>query len=132
MDFFAAQPSLRSWLPPCSYCTRKPISYPHLPLVSILSSSFSLSTLKSWGFQTHCCHWRTFSRRFSLVESSILYKKLSMENPKKAKKLPNRVIFKTNFHKIENQNSKITVLPVLRFNEKPIHPKLIYKTVNTR
>ena len=55
-----------------------------------------------------------------------------MENPKKAKKLPNRVIFKTNFYKIENQNSKIPVLPVLRFYEKPIHPKLIYKTVNTR
>ena len=102
--FFVAQPSLRSWRRPCSYCTRKPISYPHLPLVSILSSSFSLSTLKSWGFQTHCCHWRTFSRRFSLVESSILYKKLSMENPKKAKKLPNRVILKLIFT-IYNQGS---------------------------
>ena len=43
--------------------------------------------------------------------------------------------FKTNFYKIKIQNSKFTVLPVLpvlRFYEKPIHPKLIYKTVNTR
>ena len=90
--YFPVLQKLQSWLLPFLSFTRKPISFLHLLHVfTSLSSSF-LSISKYSVSQIPFCPWKMFSRKYSLVEYLIPFKRHSMANQRRVKKQQSKVI----------------------------------------